>query len=95
MVAVCEPTQSGKSGLMRVLQVAAHFGIPPFVCINKYDLNSAITREIEDCCLEIDVPVIDRIQYEPAIVKALQAIQTPVEAGLTILLKRSAACGPP
>jgi len=83
VVAVCEPTQSGKSDLTRVLQVAAHFGIPAFVCINKYDLNSGITGEIEDFCREIGIPVIGHVPYEPAIMKALQALQTPVEAGLT------------
>jgi len=83
VVAVCEPTLSGKSDLARLLQVAAHFGIPAFVCVNKYDLNSGITKEIEDYCLKTDVPVIGRLQYEPGIVKALQSFQTPVEAGLT------------
>ncbi len=83
VVVVCEPTQSGKSDLERILGVAAHFGIPAFVCINKYDLNSGITGEIEDFCREIGIPVIGRIPYEPAIMKALQALQTPVEAGLT------------
>ena len=43
VVAVCEPTRSGQSDLERVLQVAAHFGIPAYVCINKYDLNDEIT----------------------------------------------------
>lgn len=83
VVAVCEPTQSGRSGLMRVLQVAAHFGIPAYVCINKYDLNDGITGEIEGFCRKNNIPVIGRIPYEPAIIKALQAFQTPVEAGLT------------
>ena len=83
VAAVCEPTQSGKSDLMRVLQVAAHFGIPACVCINKYDLNEEITGQIERLCRENDIPVIGRIPYEPAVIKALQAFQTPVEAGLT------------
>jgi MinD superfamily P-loop ATPase len=83
VVAVCEPTQSGKNDLVRVLQVAAHFGIPAYVCINKYDLNDGITGEIEEFCRKNNITMIGRIPYEPAIVKALQAFQTPVEAGLT------------
>ena len=83
VVAVCEPTRSGKSDLVRVLQVADHFGIPAFVCINKYDLNDEITGQIEAFCRENGIPLIGHIPYEPAVVKALQSFQTPVEAGLT------------
>ncbi len=83
VVAVCEPTLSGKSDLTRVLAVARHFGIPAFVCVNKYDLNPDITGQIEDYCRENGFPLIGRIPYEPAIVKALQALETPVEAGLS------------
>lgn len=82
VVAVAEPTKSGRSDLERVLRVARHFGIPAFVCINKYDLNDDITREIKKFCNENNFPVIGRLPFEPAIVKALQQMQTPVEAGI-------------
>ncbi|MFA6669999.1 MAG: (4Fe-4S)-binding protein, partial [Bacillota bacterium] len=58
-----------------------------FVCINKYDLNSEITREIEEFCEDNDFPVIGRIPFEPAIVKALQQLKTPVEAGIQSVTK--------
>jgi MinD superfamily P-loop ATPase len=79
-VAVCEPTKSGESDLERVLEVARHFGIPAYVCINKYDLNTGITARIESNCEKNGFPVIGRIPFEPRIVKALQSFQTPVEA---------------
>lgn len=82
VVAVCEPTKSGQSDMERVLGVARHFGIPAFVCVNKYDLNTGITAEIEAYCDKNGFPVIGRIPFEPRIVKALQAFQTPVEAGI-------------
>ena len=82
VVVVCEPTQSGKSDLERVLLVARHFGIPAFVCINKYDLNPGVSGEIEAFCGANGFPVIGRIPFEPAIVKALQSMKTPVEAGI-------------
>ncbi len=80
-VVVCEPTKSGKSDLERVLGVTRHFGIPAFVCINKYDLNPKITLEIEDLCRSKGFPVIGRIPFDPSIIKALQEFKTPVEAG--------------
>jgi len=87
VVVVCEPTKSGRGDLERVLGVSRHFGIPAFVCINKYDLNSEITREIEEFCEDNDFPVIGRIPFEPAIVKALQQLKTPVEAGIQSVTK--------
>lgn len=82
-VAVCEPTKSGKSDLIRVLNLARHFGIPAYICINKYDLNPSITYEIENECEKSGFPVIGKIKFEPAIVNALQSLKTPLEAGLT------------
>lgn len=83
VVVVCEPTKSGQSDLERVLGVARHFGIPAFVCINKYDLNLRLTASIEYYCEKNRVPVIGKISFEPKIVKALQKLQTPMEAGLS------------
>ena len=82
VVVVCEPTRSGQSDLERVLGVTRHFGIPAFVCVNKYDLNRSITAEIEQFCAENDFPVVGRIPFEPEIVRALQLLKTPVEAGI-------------
>ncbi len=82
LVVVCEPTRSGQSDMERVLGVAQHFRIPAFVCVNKYDLNTGITTEIEAYCEKNGVPVIGRVPFEPKIVKALQSLQTPVEAGI-------------
>ena len=81
VVAVSEPTKSGRSDLERVLGVARHFGIPAFVCINKYDLNQEVTAEIEDFCRTEGIPVIGKIPFDPSIVKALQEFKTPIEAG--------------
>jgi MinD superfamily P-loop ATPase len=82
-VAVCEPTVSGLSDLMRVLDTAAHFGIPAFACINKYDLNMEMTSRIEELCRGRGVPVLARLPFDPDVMKALQGHMTPVEAGLS------------
>lgn len=82
VVAVCEPTKSGRHDLRRVLDVAKHFKIPASVCINKYDLDEMITQSIEQLCKAEDVPVLAKIPFEPAIMKALQNSMTPVQAGV-------------
>jgi MinD superfamily P-loop ATPase len=81
VLAVAEPTRSGLSDLERVLEVARHFQIAGFVCINKFDLNPAITAEIENFCRREAIPVIGKIPFDPTIVQALQKFKTPVEAG--------------
>ncbi len=82
VVVVCEPTMSGQSDMERVLGVARHFGIPAFVCINKYTLNLRMTARIEYFCEINGFPVVGKISFEPEIVKALQKLQTPMEAGI-------------
>lgn len=81
VVAVAEPTKSGRSDLERVLEVSRHFRIPGLVCINKFDLNPEITAEIENYCKNLGLPVIGKISFDPGIMKALQGYKTPVEAG--------------
>jgi MinD superfamily P-loop ATPase len=79
VVAVAEPTKSGKSDLIRVLGVAKHFNVPAFVCINKHDLNPEVTSEIEKFCKDNGYPVIGKIPFDPSIIKALQEFKTPIE----------------
>ncbi len=81
VVAVSEPTRSGLHDLERVLDLAEHFQIPLFVCINKYDLNREITALMERFCKNNGCPVIGKIPFDPSIIRALQEFKTPVEAG--------------
>ncbi|MDD2374746.1 MAG: ATP-binding protein [Eubacteriales bacterium] len=82
VVAVCEPTKSGRHDLKRVLDVANHFKIPAYVCINKYDLDEMITMSIEQLCRAQDVPVLAKIPFDPEIMQALQSNMTPIQAGV-------------
>jgi len=47
VLVITEPTPSGEHDLERVLALARHFGIPVWVCVNKYDLNPAATARLE------------------------------------------------
>lgn len=79
VVIVTEATLSGKSDLERVQKVVEHFGIKTFVCINKYDLNKSVTKDIEEFCHLNEIAVIGRIPFEPKIVYALQNLKTPMD----------------
>jgi MinD superfamily P-loop ATPase len=71
VVAVTEPTLSGMHDLKRVLEVAEHFGIKAFVCINKFDINQENAQLIADYCREKGHEVIGKIPYDPAVTRAM------------------------
>ncbi len=85
VVAVSEPTKSGKSDLERVLGVARYFEIPAFVCINKYNLNLQVAAEIEAFCEKKGFPVIGKIPFDALVVKALREFKTPMEVGNNVI----------
>ena len=70
VVIVTEPTVSGLSDLKRVERLSKHFGIPATVCINKYDINMAVTEEIVEYCRNNQITVLGKIPYDIAFTKA-------------------------
>lgn len=68
---VAEPTQSGFQDFLRVLEIVIYFGVKPFVCINKYDINERITYEIEEFCKEKKVKTIGKIPFDPMVKRAI------------------------
>ena len=79
VLVVTEPTLSAIHDLKRVLGVAAHFGVPAVVCINKHDINEVNTDNIISYCQSIGVPVVGRIPYDEAVTKAMVQGKTVVE----------------
>jgi MinD superfamily P-loop ATPase len=76
---VTEPTVSGQHDMERVAQLAAHFKIPAMVCVNKFDLNSGLTREIEEYAAEKNIACLGRIPFDPIFTKAMIKAQTIFE----------------
>ncbi len=87
LLCVSEPTLSGIHDLSRVLDLASHFGIKAFVCINKYDVNVTNTKKIERYCDEKGVPVVCRIPYSKRVVEAMVKEKTVVEDGVLEVTK--------
>lgn len=87
VVAVAEPTPTGRHDLDRVLSTAEHFKVPAYVCINKYDLNPAVSALIEADCQARDITVIGKIPFEPLVVDALQKGLTPVQANIQTVIE--------
>jgi MinD superfamily P-loop ATPase len=81
LLAVTEPTAAGRHDLARVLDLAAHFGVPAAVCVNKFDLYPALADDIAATCRERDVPVLGRVPYDPLVTAAQIAGTSVVEQG--------------
>lgn len=76
---VTEPTLSGEHDLLRVLQLARHFKIPAFICVNKWDINPDMTARIEDAAENAGATVLGRIPYDASITQAQIQGQSIVE----------------
>ena len=76
---VTEPTVSGKHDMERVAQLAAHFKVPAMICVNKFDLNLELTREIETYAKKKGLLCLGRIPFDPIFTKAMIQAQTVFE----------------
>lgn len=70
LVIVTEPTVTGEHDLARVVDLAAHFGVPAMVCINKADLNHEVSDRIAGWARERGLQVAGRIRYDKAFTRA-------------------------
>jgi len=68
---VTEPTMSGIHDLERALKLLRHFDIPPFVCVNMYDINEENTERIVRFCEENDVEVAGKIPFDAVVTEAM------------------------
>ena len=76
ILAVVEPTLSGKHDMERVLDLAAHFKVPAKLLINKYDLNSSMAEAIAQVAAERGVACVGRIPFDRAFTLAMVQGQT-------------------
>lgn len=67
---VTEPTVSGLSDLKRVEKLTKHFDILATACINKWDINPSVSKEICDYCDKHQIKVLGKIRYDNAFTKA-------------------------
>jgi MinD superfamily P-loop ATPase len=79
VLAVTEPTMSGRHDLHRVVDLTRHFSVPLTICINKWDLNPEMTQHIENEAREQGLPIAGRIRYDQAVTEAQIRQQALVE----------------
>ncbi|MGD2187403.1 MAG: 4Fe-4S binding protein [Desulfobacterales bacterium] len=71
VLVVAEPTLSGIHDMERVLHLTGHFKVPAMVCINKFDLNLDLTRNIENFARNEGLACLGRIPFDPIFTKAM------------------------
>jgi len=79
MLVVTEPTPSGEHDLERVLELSRHFGVPAWVCLNKHDLNPAMTERIERKAAALGATIAGRIPYHISVTVAQRQGRPVVE----------------
>jgi MinD superfamily P-loop ATPase len=72
---VTEPTKSGLEDLMRVAALCKHFGVFTMVCINKYDINDNMTKEIEEFIKEEKLAFVGKIPYDDTVMKSINELK--------------------
>lgn len=76
---VAEPSLSGISDMKRIINTVANFKIKTAVCINKADINEAISEEIKNYCKEEKIEFLGTIPYDAQAYKATNRGQTIVD----------------
>lgn len=79
VVIVTEPTVSGIHDLERVVKLAAHFGAPVSIIINKSDINPDKAGDIDAFASAHETPVLGRISYDPVVTAAQLAAMSVIE----------------
>jgi MinD superfamily P-loop ATPase len=79
VLAVTEPSVSGIHDLKRVCQLAEHFKVPAMICINKFDLNLELTKDIENYAQTAGIECLGRIPFDPAFTHAMVQAKTIFE----------------
>lgn len=83
VMAVTEPTLSGKHDLERVMQLTHQCNVPTLVCVNKWDLNASMAQCIEDAATALGASILPRVPYDTAITEAQRKGVAVVELGDT------------
>jgi len=88
---VTEPTVSGEHDLERVMSLTRHFQIPTAICVNKWDINEEMTRQIEAKAESVGAAIAGRIRYDSSVTraqiqrKAVVELDTPAADDLKLL----------
>jgi len=76
---VTEPTKSGLDDLKRILELAEHFETQVMICINKYDINIDMVKQIENFAHEKNVFVVGKIPFDKMVMESVNSLRPITE----------------
>jgi MinD superfamily P-loop ATPase len=76
---VTEPSLSAFHDLRRISSLISHFEVPAGIVINKSDINSDISKNIEDFAHSEGIRLLERLTYDRSVSRAQLGRQTAVE----------------
>ena len=79
-ILVAEPTPASFAALRRVFKLTRHFMQPAGLVINKHDVNSEMTEEMEAFAREKNIDLLGRVPYDDAIPRSMAMMRPVVEA---------------
>ncbi len=79
VIIVTEPTQSGIHDLERIVETVRQFRRKFGVVINKYDINTDKSNEIEEYCKKEKIKIIENIPFDEVVARANMEGRTVVE----------------
>jgi len=71
VVIVTEPTISGLHDMKRALEVVQKFNLSAFIIINKYDLNSSMSKQIEEWCIQNEIAIVGKLPFDRQMTEAM------------------------
>jgi len=69
---VTEPTPSGLHDLERALALCRHFRVPAMVCVNKFDLNPSLDKQVRAFCARSQIGVTESIPFDESVPRAIR-----------------------
>lgn len=77
---VTEPTLAGVHDMVRIADLAGHFGIRAVCAVNKVDLNPANAERIASWCAGREIPLVGRVPFDDAVIESVRRGVPLVEA---------------
>lgn len=78
-IIVTEPSNSAFNDMNRLFELIKNFKTKPYVIINKYDLNTDISKQILNWCVTNNVEVLGQIPFDPQIVESMLNCKSIIE----------------
>jgi len=71
VIIVTEPTISGLHDMQRTIEIIQKFNLPAFIIINKYDLNSSMSKQIEEWCNQNEIAIVGQLPFDRQVTEAM------------------------